>query len=77
MNMQAAGHSIGDMRTSMVTAAGGAAAAAKSAVDSATDKGGGDEGASRGTVAPERPEGAPGTTHDTGAAGGDEPPRTP
>lgn len=79
MNMQAAGHSMGDLKTSMVAAAGGAAAAAKGAVDSATDKGGEHKEASTGAVTPEHPEGAPGTTHDAGAAGapgGDEPPRT-
>ncbi len=79
MNMQAAGHSMGDLKTSMVAAAGGAAAAAKGAVDSATDKGGEHKEASTGAVTPEHPEGAPGATHDAGAAGapgGDEPPRT-
>lgn len=67
MNMQAAGHSIGDMKTSVVAAAGGAAAAAKGAVESATDKSGGEQEASTDTAAGADADDAP---------GGDEPPRT-
>lgn len=78
MNMQASGESIGDMKTSMVAAAGGAAAAARGAVESATDKAGEGKDAPAGTTGEATDAGA--GTVDTpdapaGTSGGDEPPR--
>jgi hypothetical protein len=79
MNMQASGESIGDMKTSMVAAAGGAAAAARGAVESATDKAGDGKDAPTGTTGAATDAGA--GTVDTpdapeGTSGGDEPSQT-